>query len=53
MDYTIVKSESLAEFEEAVNDKLEEGWRPQGGLAVIYIGGNLWFFYQALTKVKQ
>lgn len=45
MQYIVIYGESLKSFEEKVNEKLAEGWKPQGGLT--FTSG---FFYQAMLK---
>lgn len=45
MQYIVVYGESVQVFEDKVNAKLKEGWKPQGGLT--FTSG---FFYQALVK---
>lgn len=48
MRYEIITGEGEAELERLVNEKLREGWRPQGGLA-IHIRGQSSLFMQAMV----
>jgi hypothetical protein len=50
MNYTIVIEDSAGDLAETVNEYITEGWRPQGGAAVMYnfITGLVWA--QALVK---
>lgn len=34
LEYTVVKASSAKKMSEEVNVKMEEGWRPQGGVSV-------------------
>ena len=45
MEYTVVVSSILRILIEQVNEKLKDGWKPQGGL--IYKGDN---YFQAMFK---
>lgn len=45
VEFRMVKPGHCVEFEQAVNQKLAEGWHPQGG--VDFIAGT---FYQSMVK---
>jgi len=52
MQYMVIEAKDDAqELDEAVNQQIEEGWEPLGGVAVGYStdSGN-WWFYQAMVK---
>ena len=42
MEYYILQTNSLIELENEVNEKIKEGYKPQGGLSVacVYIPGD-------------
>lgn len=46
---TIIAAETATDLETQVNGKLEYGWRPQGGVQVLYSGGEMFLFFQALV----
>jgi hypothetical protein len=48
--YTVVKRDHLVKFMEAVQAAIEQGWVPQGGVAVLREPGETPFYLQALTK---
>jgi tRNA(Ser,Leu) C12 N-acetylase TAN1 len=53
VDYYIERAESLDELEERVKKMLNQGWTPQGGIAVrSYSKGEGCLYIQALTKMK-
>lgn len=38
LEYLVVHAVSLKVLNQAVNQMISEGWRPQGGLAPTYVG---------------
>jgi len=50
MQYTIVAAETAGELESEVNNRLFDGWRPQGGVHVLHSGGDMFLFFQALVR---
>jgi len=49
MKYRIVKTCKEIELEEIINELINEGWIPQGGISVHFYEGHL-FFRQAMIK---
>lgn len=46
MKYEIVEAPELYKLEEMVNEELENGWKPQGGVAATKYG----YYSQAMIK---
>jgi hypothetical protein len=49
MEYCIVKEDTIVKFTDEVNRLLKEGWRPQGGVAVIWDEAYT-YYYQAMVR---
>jgi hypothetical protein len=50
MRYRICEADNVPELVKLVNQSLDEGWEPQGGMSVAYSPGSMkWWFYQALV----
>jgi hypothetical protein len=52
MTYTVVEAQSAEQLQEQVQALLNEGWQPQGGIAVAiadYAGVPSWY-YQAMIR---
>jgi len=55
--YQVVVEESIKDLEETVSKLILEGWRPQGGIAIIRFDYEdrkgyseaAWFYHQAMT----
>lgn len=50
MHYITVWETKWKEFETAVNDKIEEGYVPCGGMCVVREFDNKTTYYQAMTR---
>lgn len=50
MKYLIVEATSARGLQEKVQQHIDEGWEPLGGLAVATYGAGAWWYYQALIK---
>ena len=52
MKYDVVKESKYQKFLEIVNQLIEEGWKPQGGICAILIFPALdsWVYLQAMMK---
>lgn len=50
MKYRVVSEESEYELANRVNKWIEDGWRPQGGLSVVYYGIGSAIWAQAMVK---
>jgi hypothetical protein len=50
MEYIILDGHSIDELTKKVNDYLQRGWMPQGGVFVY--PAMRWTFYQAMVKEK-
>tara|TARA_B100000700_G_scaffold131064_1_gene146610 strand:+ start:1492 stop:1668 length:177 start_codon:yes stop_codon:yes gene_type:complete len=48
-NYIVIKSEYLSELEDEVNQKIEEGYRPEGSVTVVHLQYAGEVFYQAMT----
>jgi hypothetical protein len=49
MEYCIVKEDTIVKFTDEVNQLLKEGWRPQGGMSVIWDEAYT-YYYQAMVR---
>jgi cobyrinic acid a,c-diamide synthase len=49
MEYCIVKENAVGQFTDEVNRLLKEGWKPQGGVAVIWDEAYT-YYYQAMIR---
>lgn len=47
-DYYILDNTSTVKLSEEVNSMIEQGWKPQGGVAILRIE-SIWY-YQAMIK---
>lgn len=52
MEYTVVKENNLDELIRKVTALIEQGWKPQGGIAAAIIApiAKIYIFYQAMIK---
>jgi hypothetical protein len=50
MKYLIVEATSARGLQEKVQQYIDEGWEPLGGLSVATYGAGAWWYYQAITK---
>lgn len=51
MSYQIIRASSVAELERLVRLAQEQGWKPQGGVAVVLLDdGHHWQAMQAMVK---
>ena len=48
MSYLIVEAQSAEELQTKVQEHLDAGWEPLGGLSVATYGAGTWWYYQAL-----
>jgi Domain of unknown function (DUF1737) len=55
MEYKVIEAKDESTIlQEAVNQHIQEGWAPIGGVAVVYSPDSLdWWFYQAMIKKRQ
>ena len=49
MEYCIVNHDAVVKFTAEVNRLMEEGWRPQGGVAVIWDEAYT-YYYHAMVR---
>jgi hypothetical protein len=49
MEYTVIDAINLNELVRKITEWMDQGWRPQGGVAVGSNGGN---FYQAMIRER-
>ena len=52
MDYDVECANSLTELIEVVSERLECGWRPQGGICTLCEPNGYTVFYQAIVRKK-
>jgi hypothetical protein len=52
VEYKVIEAKDEAvKLQEAVNQEIQEGWEPVGGIAVGYSPTSYsWWFYQAMIK---
>lgn len=51
MEYEVISASSTDEFEAQITVRLGLGWKPQGGISVVYVpSSDELFYYQAMTK---
>ncbi len=50
MEYTVVIEELPSRFIEEVNDLIKDGWRPQGGVAVMVNKNGEGYQFQAMVR---
>jgi hypothetical protein len=50
MNYRIVESSNRYDLATEVNDLIERGWRPQGGVSLAYHSGYKETWAQAMVK---
>lgn len=49
MEYCIVKENAVGQFTDEVNRLIKEGWRPQGGITVLWSEAYT-YYYQAMIR---
>jgi hypothetical protein len=50
LKYLIAEANSAPVLQEKVQEYLEQGWEPLGGVSVATYGAGTWWYYQALIK---
>ena len=52
MRYRVIEAKDVEGLEQDVNEHIEDGWRPLGGVAVVNSQANTyaWWFYQAMIR---
>ena len=50
MKYIIAEANSARDLQAKVQQHIEQGWEPLGGLSVATYGAGMWWYYQALIK---
>jgi hypothetical protein len=52
VEYEVIESkESAQNLQIDVNERIQEGWEPVGGVAVVYAPQSMtWWYYQAMIK---
>lgn len=48
MKYLVVEANSADELQRQVQQYIEQGWEPLGGLSVATYGAGTWWYYQAM-----
>jgi hypothetical protein len=50
MKYLIAEANSARDLQQKVQEYIDQGWEPIGGLSVATYGVGAWWYYQALIK---
>jgi uncharacterized protein DUF1737 len=50
MKYLVIEAQSAEELQQKVQDSIDQGWQPLGGLAVATYGAGSWWYYQAMIS---
>jgi hypothetical protein len=52
MEYKVIEvTDDAQTLQEAVNEHIQKGWEPQGGVAIYYsTNSNTWRYYQAIVR---
>ncbi len=51
MYYQVIETTALDKLKAEVNEALQAGWVPAGGVCVVYSpASSNWYFYQAITR---
>jgi uncharacterized membrane protein len=52
MRYRVIEAKDVEGLEQDVNEHIEDGWKPLGGVAVVNSQANTyaWWFYQAMVR---
>jgi hypothetical protein len=51
MEYKVIEARTGQQLEEAVNEHIQEGWEPRGGVALGFNSlGNYWTYCQAMVR---
>lgn len=53
MEYTVVQASNYTDFDKFIKERLQQGWKPQGGISVVAnVNGKGGILYsQALVKL--
>jgi hypothetical protein len=50
MRYVVVEAQSADELQRKVQELIDLGWEPQGGLSVATYAAGAWWYYQAMVQ---
>jgi hypothetical protein len=50
MEYKIITNGDWGELEAMVNERIKDGWKPQGGLSCTRVDGSFCYYTQAMIK---
>jgi hypothetical protein len=51
MEYKVIEARAAQQLEQAVNEHIQEGWEPLGGVAVGFTDlANYWTYCQAMVR---
>jgi hypothetical protein len=50
MTYHIVEAQSATQLQEKVQELIDQGWQPKGGISVATYAAGTWWYYQAMVK---
>lgn len=48
MKYLVVEATSAGDLQKKVQQYMDQGWEPTGGLSVSTYGAGAWWYYQAM-----
>jgi len=48
MKYLVVEATSAGDLQKKVQQYIDQGWEPSGGLSVATYGAATWWYYQAM-----
>lgn len=50
MRYTVVEAQSAGDLRRKVQELIDQGWEPLGGLSVATYAAGAWWYFQALVQ---
>jgi hypothetical protein len=50
MQYFVVEAQSAKSLQEQVQNLLDQGWEPHGGMSVATYAAGTWWYFQALIR---
>jgi hypothetical protein len=52
MEYVLVEAESAKDLTRKVQELIDAGWEPQGGVAVATHSVGSWWYFQAMVRTS-
>ena len=52
MQYKICEGNGREQLEQQVNENIQKGWLPQGGISVVFVPGlrGGWWYFQSMVR---